>query len=204
MTVSTIAKPQVGPDPQRAEIDRPRQPLAPQIGGPRYAALPERAGPMKAARKRRGVLPRSVRWVKLGPNHALAAGVVPRTGGRPRGLSCSGQLAHGERNAECRGQSCRTNLSITCSLSCDIPRSAAVGSDLPRSQARRSHSAKERSLRVGTVSSNPSDLMSSTGSPSAEGASNHRMSSARSTTSKGTTTVLTSLWVTLIGCLVVA
>ena len=30
MTVSTIAKPQVGPDPQRAELDRPRQPLDPQ------------------------------------------------------------------------------------------------------------------------------------------------------------------------------
>ena len=59
-------------------------------------------------------------------------------------------------------------------------------------------------VTVGTASSNRSDLMSSTGSPSAEGASNHRMSSARSTTSKGTTTVLTSLWVTLIGCLVVA
>ena len=29
MTVSTIAKPQVGPDPQRAEVDRPRQPLDP-------------------------------------------------------------------------------------------------------------------------------------------------------------------------------
>ena len=44
----------------------------------------------------------------------------------------------------------------------------------------------------------------STDGRSAEGASNHRMSFARSTTSKGTTTVLTSLWVTLIGGLVVA
>ena len=43
------------------------RPLDPQIGGSHYAALPERAGPMKAARKRLGVLPRSVCGAQVGP-----------------------------------------------------------------------------------------------------------------------------------------
>jgi hypothetical protein len=179
------------------------RPLDPQIGGHRYAALTERAGPIRAARKRLGVPPRAVRWAQVGPKRCALAGVVPRPAGDHEGYSAQANLP-GERNPQCRRGSYRTNLSITCSRSCDIPRLAGVRPDLPRWQARRLHSAKERWLRVGTASSNRSDLMSSMGSPSVEGASNHRMSSARSTTSKGTTTVLTSLWVTLIGCLVVA
>src|SRR5215213_3873088 len=139
----------------------------------------------------------------VGPKPCARRWVVPRPAGDHGSYSAQATCPW-ERNAQCRRRSYRANLSITCSRSCDIPRSAGVRPDLPRWQARRLHSAKERWLRVGTASSNRSDLRSSTGSPSAEGASNHRMSSARSTTSKGTTTVLTSLWVTLIGCLVVA
>jgi hypothetical protein len=42
----------------------------------------------------------------------------------------------GEGNAQWRRRSCGTNLSITCSQSCDIPKSAGVRPDLPRWQAR--------------------------------------------------------------------
>src|SRR5215218_9323372 len=71
------------------------RPLDPQIGGPRYAALPERAGPMKAARKRLGVLPGLVRWAQVGPKPCTRRWGCAATGGRPRGLFCSGQLAGG-------------------------------------------------------------------------------------------------------------
>jgi hypothetical protein len=111
------------------------RPLDPQIGRPRYAALPESADLMKAARKRLGVLPRSVRWAQVGPKPCARRWGCAATGGRPRGLFCSGQLAR-ERNAQCRRRSCRTSLSITCSRSCDMPRSAGVRPDLPRWQAR--------------------------------------------------------------------
>ena len=57
------------------------RPLDPQIGGSHYAALPERAGPMKAARNVLACCRARCVGPKLGPNHALVAGVVP-DGGR--------------------------------------------------------------------------------------------------------------------------
>jgi hypothetical protein len=158
---------------------------------------------MKAARKRLGVLPGLVRWAQVGPKPCTRRWGCAATGGRPRGLFCSGQLAGG-RERPVSTVIVWNELEHHTFPVVQYTQIGGLRPDLSRWQARRLHSAKERWLRVGTVSSNRSDLMSSTGSPSAEGTSNHRMSSARSTTSKEITTVLTSLWVTLIGCLVVA
>ena len=58
MTVSTIAKPQVGPDLQRAEVDRPRQPLDPQTS----AACPRTSSDVQSSLKIRILHIGKFRW----------------------------------------------------------------------------------------------------------------------------------------------
>jgi hypothetical protein len=66
------------------------RPLDHQIGGRRYAALPERASPMKAARKRLGVLPRSVRWApSWAQTMRSSLGLGPDAGRCGRDLRCA-------------------------------------------------------------------------------------------------------------------
>jgi hypothetical protein len=162
---------------------------------------------MKAARKRLGVLPRSVRGAqvgpKLGPIHALVAGVVPRPAGDHEGYSAQANLPGGRE----RPVSTAIVWNELEHHMVPVVRYTQIGGSAagPTAVAGSAFTFGEGTLvTCWHCVKQPLGPDEFYGSPSAEGASSHRMSSARSTTSKGTTTVLTSLWVTLIGCLVVA